>query len=110
MVYRRFFSSPLLALFLLPSAVCPNRSSGNGVVDANEQCDDSNDIDGDGCEANCALTAANAFSATTPRSSAIALSDDQKTLIMVNHDDGTVSIFDTEQLTRRANLTLIQGD
>ena len=29
---------------------------GNGILDADEQCDDSNNTDGDGCDSNCTLT------------------------------------------------------
>ncbi len=32
-------------------------SCGNGTVEAGEQCDDGNRIDGDGCDSNCTLTA-----------------------------------------------------
>lgn len=32
----------------------PSANCGDGVVDANEVCDDGNNVDGDGCAANCA--------------------------------------------------------
>ena len=28
---------------------------GNGIVDAGEQCDDGNPIEGDGCDSNCTI-------------------------------------------------------
>ena len=34
----------------------PPAECGNGVVEGGEQCDDGNDVDGDGCESNCTNT------------------------------------------------------
>ena len=34
---------------------CTVAGCGNGAVDGNEQCDDGNQIDGDGCSANCTV-------------------------------------------------------
>jgi len=35
----------------------PPPTCGNGTVDADEECDDGNTIDGDGCDSNCTVTA-----------------------------------------------------
>ena len=39
-----------ITVFLFPGAVC-----GNGFLETGEQCDDGNNVNGDGCTANCLL-------------------------------------------------------
>jgi DNA-binding beta-propeller fold protein YncE len=87
MKHRGFFSSSLLALPFIAALGC----DGPGNIDPPDP----------------GLTP---VLTTTPRSSTVALSDDQKILIMVNQDDGTISIFDTEGLVRTANLSLVPGN
>jgi cysteine-rich repeat protein len=43
--------------WLVDSAICHVASCGDGVVDTNEQCDDGNNVDGDGCSATCTVEA-----------------------------------------------------
>ncbi len=38
--------------------VCQSNACGNGIVDPGEQCDDGNQLDGDGCESDCRPTPA----------------------------------------------------
>ncbi len=40
-----------------PNTPCPEPVCGNGVVEVGEQCDDGNDVSGDGCEPDCTATA-----------------------------------------------------
>lgn len=35
---------------------CVRAGCGNGVLDGGEECDDSNEVDGDGCDADCTFT------------------------------------------------------
>lgn len=35
---------------------CEAAICGNGVIDAGEECDDGNEVDGDGCDSNCTVT------------------------------------------------------
>lgn len=44
-------------LFLVPPLPNANEDCGNGVEDDGEECDDGNNIDADGCEADCTLPA-----------------------------------------------------
>ncbi|MCP5468137.1 MAG: DUF4215 domain-containing protein [Deltaproteobacteria bacterium] len=45
------------SLLVLAAAGCgDDEDCGNGVVDAGEQCDDGNNINGDGCENTCTIT------------------------------------------------------
>src|SRR5690606_26108338 len=57
-VKRIFVCSFLVGMGLFLSA-CPKPVCGDGVVDAElgEACDDGNNIDADGCEADCSLPA-----------------------------------------------------
>ena len=38
---------------------CTTTSCGNGILNAGEDCDDNNELDGDGCDSNCTLTGCN---------------------------------------------------
>jgi cysteine-rich repeat protein len=44
-------------LFGLSLAGCPRVECGNGKLEEGEECDDGNNFDGDGCQANCLLPA-----------------------------------------------------
>lgn len=43
---------------------CVPAGCGNGVVDAGENCDDMNDVDGDGCDNDCSFTCTNDLDCT----------------------------------------------
>ena len=48
-----------VSLFLLLYGGCVNFNNaacGNGIPDDGEECDDANNIDGDGCQADCSLS------------------------------------------------------
>jgi cysteine-rich repeat protein len=51
------FVYPLLLMPFL--AGCPFNKCGNNTTDAKEECDDGNEIDADGCEADCSLPVCN---------------------------------------------------
>jgi len=48
-------SSAVFIDWLVDSSICHAPYCGDGVVDANEQCDDGNAVDGDGCSATCTI-------------------------------------------------------
>jgi cysteine-rich repeat protein len=41
------------AVYVQDAVVCPPPVCGNGIREADEDCDDANDFDGDGCRADC---------------------------------------------------------
>lgn len=40
-------------VYVQNAVLCPVASCGNGIQEPTEQCDDGNQIDADGCRANC---------------------------------------------------------
>lgn len=50
-------SSAVFIDWLVDSSICHVASCGDGVVDTNEQCDDGNNVDGDGCSSTCTVEA-----------------------------------------------------
>ena len=48
---------PGVAIDDVKVTACPAQTCGNGVMEGTEQCDDSNVVSGDGCDANCTTTA-----------------------------------------------------
>ena len=87
---------------------CTLAACGNAIVNAGEECDDGNQNNEDGCTNQCVGVVVVAQQA--PRSSAIALSEDDATLVMTNTDTGTVSIFDTAFRIRVAELVVGETD
>lgn len=54
---RRVFRAGGLVCLVVALLGCPKPFCGNGQLEADEECDDGNNFDGDGCQANCLLPA-----------------------------------------------------
>jgi cysteine-rich repeat protein len=75
---------------------CDAQTCGNGIAEADEECDDANHTGGDGCEADCALTA-RPVSGAKLLVKDIANSGKRKLLFLSKDKSGLVAPAGTEQ-------------
>ena len=77
---------------------------GDGIVNGNEQCDDSNNLDGDGCSASCSVEVPVLSSLyITPSGQTIDLAQTQQ--FSVTGDSFTVQAFDQYNNPMQAHIT-----